>query len=60
MPPSVRGARKDTRVWTLAGAAPSMAQLVEPSRSYGHDVLKRVSYVSNPALEAEFWPLSAL
>jgi nucleoside-diphosphate-sugar epimerase len=45
----------DTRVWTLPALHSSMAELVEAIAGvYGHDVLQRVSYASNPALEANF------
>jgi D-erythronate 2-dehydrogenase len=46
---------KDTRVWTLPAQRTSMTQLVQAVADvYGEDVLQRVSYQSNPALEANF------
>jgi nucleoside-diphosphate-sugar epimerase len=46
---------EDVRVWTLPALCPSMTELVDAVAAvYGHDVLKRVSYGSNPALEANF------
>jgi D-erythronate 2-dehydrogenase len=46
---------RDTRVWTLPALRMSMAQLVAAiAEGYGSDVLKRVTYGSNPALEANF------
>ena len=45
----------DTRVWTLPALRTSMAELVEAvAEVHGHDALERVSYTSNPALEANF------
>jgi D-erythronate 2-dehydrogenase len=45
----------DTRVWTLPALHTSMVELVEAiAEEHGHDALKRVSYTSNPALEANF------
>jgi hypothetical protein len=44
-----------TRVWTLPALRMSMAQLVAAIASlYGREVLGRVTYRSNPALEANF------
>ena len=46
---------KDVRVWTLPALCPSMAELVDAvAEVYGHDVRERVSYGSNPKLEANF------
>ena len=43
------------RVWTLPALCPSMTELVQAVADvYGPDVLGRVSYSSNPALEANF------
>jgi len=45
----------DVRVWTLPALRPSMTELVQAVADvYGRDVLERVSYSSNPALEANF------
>jgi len=45
----------DTRVWTLPALCTSMAELVAAvAEVYGRDALERVSYTSNPALEANF------
>jgi len=45
----------DTRVWTLPALRSTMTELVEAVAAvYGQDVLRRVSYQSNPALEANF------
>jgi nucleoside-diphosphate-sugar epimerase len=45
----------DTRVWTLPALRVSMGELVQAVADlYGQDVLERVSYRSNPALEASF------
>jgi nucleoside-diphosphate-sugar epimerase len=45
----------DTRVWTLPALRTSMAELVAAvAEVYGRDALERVSYTSNPALEANF------
>jgi nucleoside-diphosphate-sugar epimerase len=45
----------DTRVWTLPALRASMGQIVDAIAAvYGSDVLKRVTYGSNPALEANF------
>jgi D-erythronate 2-dehydrogenase len=45
----------DRRVWTLPALRSSMTELVEAIAAvYGADVLGRVSYQSNPALEANF------
>jgi D-erythronate 2-dehydrogenase len=44
-----------TRVWTLPALRSSMAELVEAiAEVYGQDVLERVSYRSDSALEANF------
>jgi nucleoside-diphosphate-sugar epimerase len=44
-----------SRVWTLPALRPSMAQLVGAiAEVHGADVLTRVTYGSNPALEANF------
>jgi D-erythronate 2-dehydrogenase len=44
-----------TRVWTLPALRTSMTQLVAAIASlYGREVLGRVTYASNPALEANF------
>ena len=44
-----------TRIWTLPALLSSMAELVQAvAEIYGRDVLERVSYTSNPALEAKF------
>jgi nucleoside-diphosphate-sugar epimerase len=46
---------RDTRVWTLPALRPSIAQLVRAVADiHGRDVLDRVTYGSNPALEANF------
>jgi nucleoside-diphosphate-sugar epimerase len=46
---------QNTRVWTLPALCPSMAELVEAiSVVHGRHVLGRVSYQSNPGLEANF------
>jgi len=46
---------KDVRVWTLPALCPSMTELVDAvAEVYGHDVRERVSYGSNPKLEANF------
>jgi len=46
---------QDTRVWTLPALRTSMTQLVEAIAAvYDPDAVKRVSYASNPALEAKF------
>jgi nucleoside-diphosphate-sugar epimerase len=45
----------DTRVWTLPALHTSMAELARAVADvHGRDVLERVSYQSNPALEANF------
>jgi nucleoside-diphosphate-sugar epimerase len=45
----------NARVWTLPALCPSMTELVQAVADvHGHDVLDRVSYSSNPALEANF------
>jgi len=45
----------DTRVWTLPALRSSMTELVAAIAAvHGSDVLRRVSYQSNPALEANF------
>jgi nucleoside-diphosphate-sugar epimerase len=45
----------DVRVWTLPALCPSMMELVDAvAEVYGHDVRGRVSYGSNPKLEANF------
>jgi nucleoside-diphosphate-sugar epimerase len=45
----------DTRVWTLPALRSTMMELVEAVAAvYGQEVLRRVSYQSNPALEANF------
>lgn len=44
-----------TRVWTLPALHSSMAELVQAvAEIYGRDVLDRVSFTSNPELEANF------
>jgi hypothetical protein len=44
-----------TRVWTLPALRASMAQLVDAiAEVYGSDVRGRVTYGSNPVLEAKF------
>jgi len=46
---------KDVRVWTLPALHSSMAELVDAiAQVYGEDVRNRVTYGSNPALEANF------
>jgi D-erythronate 2-dehydrogenase len=46
---------RETRVWTLPALRTSMTQLVAAiAEAYGSDVLTRVTYESNPALEANF------
>ena len=46
---------QDTRVWTLPALRTSMAQLVEAIAAvFGADATRRVTYASNPALEANF------
>jgi nucleoside-diphosphate-sugar epimerase len=46
---------RDTRVWTLPALRTSMTQLVGAIADvYGSDALRRVTYGSNPALEANF------
>jgi nucleoside-diphosphate-sugar epimerase len=46
---------RDSRVWTLPALRTSMAQLVGAIADvHGSDVLSRVTYGSNPALEANF------
>ena len=46
---------KDVRVWTLPALRSSMTELVDAIAAvHGRDVLERVSYASNPALEANF------
>jgi nucleoside-diphosphate-sugar epimerase len=46
---------ENTRVWTLPALCTSMTGLVQAiAEVYGADVLRRVSYRSNPALEANF------
>jgi D-erythronate 2-dehydrogenase len=45
----------DTRVWTLPALRSSMRELVDAIAAvHGSDILERVSYQSNPALEANF------
>ena len=45
----------ETCVWTLPALRTSMSQLVDAiAEVHGRDVLERVSYASNPALEANF------
>jgi nucleoside-diphosphate-sugar epimerase len=52
MPDAARG---NTRVWTLPALRSSMTELVEAIAAvHGPEVLSRVSYGSNPALEANF------
>jgi len=52
LPPA---ACNDTRVWTLPALHTSMAELAQAVADvHGRDVLERVSYLSNPALEANF------
>jgi len=46
---------RDSRIWTLPALRMSMAQLVEAiAEVHGSEVLRRVSYGSNPELEANF------
>jgi len=46
---------REIRVWTLPALRASMSQLVAAiAEVHGADVLRRVSYGSNPALEANF------
>jgi nucleoside-diphosphate-sugar epimerase len=46
---------RETRVWTLPALHSSMSQLVEAiAEVHGSEVLGRVSYGSNPSLEANF------
>ncbi|MGA2190194.1 MAG: NAD-dependent epimerase/dehydratase family protein [Steroidobacteraceae bacterium] len=46
---------RETRVWTLPALHMSMSQLVDAIAGvHGSEVLARVSYASNPALEANF------
>jgi nucleoside-diphosphate-sugar epimerase len=46
---------KDTRVWTLPALRSSMTEIVQAiAEVHGPDVLQRVSYRSNPGLEANF------
>jgi D-erythronate 2-dehydrogenase len=46
---------RDTRVWTLPALRSSMAELVDAiAQVHGREVLQRVSYQSDPALEANF------
>lgn len=46
---------RDTRVWTLPALCMSMAQLVDAiAEVHGSAVLSRVTYGSNPALQANF------
>ena len=45
----------DTRAWTLPALCVSMSELVQAVADiYGREVLERVTYRSNPALEANF------
>ncbi len=46
---------RNTRVWTLPALRSSMAELVDAiAQVHGREVLQRVSYQSDPALEANF------
>jgi hypothetical protein len=46
---------RESRVWTLPALRMSMTQLVAAiAEVHGDEVLKRVTYTSNPALEANF------
>jgi nucleoside-diphosphate-sugar epimerase len=46
---------RETHAWTLPALRMSMSQLVDAiAEVHGNEVLARVSYASNPALEANF------